>query len=63
MNTMKSFLLSALAFVSMQSFAQTACVNGMAGQYPCRNMDLMKFMTLQECGCDPNGNTNDVWDG
>ena len=50
-----------MAALSLQAFAQTACVNGMAGEYPCRNMDLMKFMTLQECGCDPNGNTNDVW--
>ena len=58
---MKSLLISAIAALSLQAFAQTACVNGMAGEYPCRNMDLMKFMTLQECGCDPNGNTNDVW--
>ena len=58
---MKSLLISAMAALSLQAFAQTACVNGMAGEYPCRNMDLMKFMTLQECGCDPNGNTNDVW--
>ncbi len=50
-----------MAALSLQAYAQTACVNGMAGEYPCRNMDLMKFMTLQECGCDPNGNTNDVW--
>jgi choice-of-anchor B domain-containing protein len=58
---MKSLLISALAALSLQAFAQTPCVNGMAGDYPCRNMDLMTFMTLQECGCDPNGNTNDVW--
>jgi choice-of-anchor B domain-containing protein len=58
---MKSLFISAMAVLSLQAFAQTACVNGMAGEYPCRNMDLMKFMTLQECGCDPNGNTNDVW--
>jgi choice-of-anchor B domain-containing protein len=58
---MKSLLIPVLAALSLQAFAQTACVNGMAGNYPCRNMDLMKFMTLQECGCDPNGNTNDVW--
>jgi len=58
---MKSLLIPALAALSLQAFAQTACMNGIAGNYPCRNMDLMKFMTLQECGCDPNGNTNDVW--
>jgi choice-of-anchor B domain-containing protein len=58
---MKLLVLPLIAVLSMQSFGQTVCVNGMAGEYPCRNMDLMKFMTLQECGCDPNGNTNDVW--
>ena len=58
---MKSLLILALTALSLEVFAQSACVNGMAGEYPCRNMDLMKFMTLQECGCDPNGNTNDVW--
>ena len=58
---MKSLFISAMAALSFQAYAQTTCVNGMAGEYPCRNMDLMKFMTLQECGCDPNGNTNDVW--
>jgi len=58
---MKLLLLPLIAVLSFQAYAQTTCVNGMAGEYPCRNMDLMKFMTLQECGCDPNGNTNDVW--
>ncbi len=33
----------------------------MAGNYPCRNMDMLKFMTLEACGCDPAGNSNDVW--
>ena len=58
---MKLLLLPLIAVLSFQADAQTTCVNGMAGEYPCRNMDLMKFMTLQECGCDPNGNSNDVW--
>ena len=58
---MKLFLILAFSALWFQAFAQTPCANGMAGTYPCRNMDLMKFMTLQECGCDPNGNTNDVW--
>jgi len=58
---MKSILIPALTALSLQAFAQTACVNGMAGNYPCRNMDLMKFMTLQECGCNSGGNSNDVW--
>jgi choice-of-anchor B domain-containing protein len=58
---MKSLLLFAAVFFTLKCFAQTPCVDGFAGNYPCRNMDLMKFMTLQECGCDPAGNSNDVW--
>lgn len=39
--------------------SQTPCVNGMAGEYPCLNMDLLAHMTNTEIGgCD---NTNDIW--
>ncbi len=59
---MKSLLLFAAVIVALNVDAQMPCVDGLAGgNYPCRNMDLMKFMTLQECGCDPAGNSNDVW--
>jgi len=59
---MKSLLLFAAVIVALNVDAQTPCVNGLADFiYPCRNMDLMKFMTLQECGCDSAGNSNDVW--
>jgi choice-of-anchor B domain-containing protein len=58
---MKNLLLAFFALASMQAFAQTPCVNGMAGDFPCRNMDLLSFMTLQECGCSGSGNSNDVW--
>lgn len=58
---MKYLYTFCLLFTACSINAQVACVNGFAGNYPCRNMDLMKFMTLEECGCDPNGNTNDVW--
>lgn len=55
-------ILSALGIaLSMTASAQVTCVNGFAGNYPCRNMDLLKFMTLEECGCSVSGNTNDVW--
>ena len=55
-------IFTALSLVfTLSASAQVPCVNGMAGTYPCRNMDLMKFMTLEECGCNPTGNTNDVW--
>ena len=55
-------IFTALSLVfTLSASAQVPCVNGMAGTYPCRNMDLMTFMTLEECGCNPTGNTNDVW--
>ena len=39
--------------------SQTPCVNGMAGEFPCLNMDLLAHMTNAEIGgCD---NTNDIW--
>jgi len=55
-------IITALSLVfSLSASAQVPCVNGLAGNYPCRNMDLLSFMTLEECGCNPAGNTNDVW--
>ena len=55
-------IITALSLVfSLSASAQVPCVNGLAGNYPCRNMDLLSFMTLEECGCNPTGNTNDVW--
>ena len=39
--------------------SQTPCISGMAGEYPCLNMDLLAHMTNTEIGgCD---NTNDIW--
>jgi len=38
--------------------AQSPCVNGMAGGYPCENIDLVAFMALDELG---GGNANDIW--
>ena len=34
------------------------CVNGMAGFYPCDNIDLLSFMPLSQIG---GGNGNDIW--
>lgn len=45
--------------VSSVMNAQTPCQNGMAGEYPCLNMDLLAHMTNADIGgCD---NTNDIW--
>lgn len=36
----------------------TACVDGHAGQWPCRNIDLLSFLPMSSLG---GGNSNDVW--
>ena len=38
--------------------AVTTCSGGMAGTYPCRNVDLMSFLALADIG---GGSANDVW--
>lgn len=38
--------------------AQTPCVGGFAGQYPCSNVDLMSFLPLGDIG---GGSGNDIW--
>ncbi|MEN9333643.1 MAG: hypothetical protein RLY35_823 [Bacteroidota bacterium] len=52
------FWVIAMTF-SLKLDAQIPCQNGMAGDYPCLNMDLLAHMTNAEIGgCD---NTNDIW--
>jgi choice-of-anchor B domain-containing protein len=51
-------LLFALVFSSILS-AQTPCVNGMAGSYPCSHVDLLSFVPLSAIGGGEN--TNDIW--
>ena len=46
-------------FFALQASAQTPCVDGMAGIYPCQNMDLLKFVPLSAIGS--GANTNDIW--
>lgn len=41
-----------------QLAAITPCVNGMAGVYPCANIDLLTFLPLSAVG---GGEANDVW--
>jgi choice-of-anchor B domain-containing protein len=57
---MKKFTLTCLAMAALvASFAQTPCEDGMAGDWPCENIDLWAFMTLDDIG--GGANTNDVW--
>ena len=49
----------AVALLCGSSWSQTPCVNGMAGGYPCENVDLVSFMGSQEVG--GGSNMNDIW--
>ena len=42
----------------LAAMSRTPCVEGMAGTFPCRNVDLLSFLPLSEIG---GGNANDVW--
>lgn len=55
---MKKLLPLLTLFISVITIAQTPCVNGMAGSYPCGGMDLMSRISLS----DMNANSgNDSW--
>lgn len=57
----KFYAVAALFILPFFVKAQTPCTDGFAGVYPCRNMDLMAFMSNEEIGGDANTNTNDIW--
>jgi choice-of-anchor B domain-containing protein len=52
--------LFTLFFVNL-IFAQTPCSSGMAGIYPCSNIDLMSNMTKTQLGGLINAEFNDIW--
>ncbi|MBK8948583.1 MAG: choice-of-anchor B family protein [Flavobacteriales bacterium] len=60
------FLLSAAVIAPLWSgttaLAQTPCVNGFAGGYPCDNIDLLAHMTLAQLGASgTQPNAADLW--
>jgi choice-of-anchor B domain-containing protein len=56
---MKYLLLTVLAgFLTFNSFSQTPCLGGMAGGYPCENVDLLAHLTSAQLG---GGEMNDIW--
>ncbi len=56
---MKNTPLSIIIFfTSFLSIAQTPCVNGMAGDYPCNGYDIQSFISLAELDTDRG---NDSW--
>ena len=57
MHMKKLTLIISVAF-SSYTLAQTPCVDGMAGDYPCNNIDLLSYMPSEEVG---GTGSNDVW--
>jgi len=55
---MKNLLLLALMLTFSSIIAQTHCVNGMAGSYPCNGYDLLSFTPCTNFGAS---NSNDSW--
>ena len=44
------------------SMAAVPCLDGMAGEYPCENVDMLSFVSLSDLGCESEGcGGNDVW--
>lgn len=43
---------------SLESQAESSCSDGLAGPYPCRDVDLLSFLSHAEIG---GGTGNDVW--
>ncbi len=56
--SMRAFLNNREAVDPPGRMPATPCVGGMAGPYPCHNIDLMAFMPLADFGA---GSTNDIW--
>ncbi len=57
----KNFILSLIVLFSALTFAQTTCNSGMAGIFPCNNIDLMSNMTKTQLGGLINAEFNDIW--
>ena len=58
MKRLTTLCATALCAFSVAS-AQTPCVDGFAGDYPCDGLDLLSVRTLEELGGGANG--NDCW--
>ncbi len=55
----RCLIISFLALFAGSIYAQQLCVDGMAGEYPCKNVDLLSVFELSEVGGGDNG--NDCW--
>lgn len=53
--------ISTLSFLTIYALtfnAQTPCINGMSGGYPCENVEMLSFMDKSDIG---GGDMNDIW--
>ena len=55
---MQAFLQDKEPIQNLQPLGYTPCIGGMAGGYPCHNLDLLSFMPLSSIG---GGSGNDIW--
>ena len=53
------YLLACALVAATSMHAQTPCVDGFAGDYPCEGLDLLSVRSLEELGGGANG--NDCW--
>jgi len=53
-----SFLFATLILATSSLLAQSPCVDGMAGGYPCDNIDLLSVLPSSALG---GGDMNDIW--
>jgi len=47
---MKLKIATLLLFLSVFSSAQTPCISGFAGVYPCNNIDLLSHLSITQLG-------------
>ena len=57
--TMRRMLADELPAEPLAPEHQQLCVGGMAGSYPCQNVDLLEFLPLSGMGGAPGA--NDIW--
>ena len=57
-DTMRAFQNDLHEPENLSSLSLTTCSGGMAGTYPCSNVDLMSFLALSAIG---GGSGNDIW--
>ena len=59
---MRAFAADQQAPASLQALGSADCVDGFAGPYPCKNVDLLAFMPLADIGgTRSNSAANDIW--